>query len=344
MDKLEHYLDQVCRGIGGPRALRHHIRRELREHLRDALAEHKAAGLTEEDALARALADFGKPEEVRSELEAAHGHRLMAVVIDKALEWKEKTMKAKLVWTTWAHLVLVAVIGIEVFFITIAVLSIVPRFNMFVREGWIGLDRTEPVLSSVPGFLRSMHLLSNSTTWLILGVVIAWGLFEWRVKSENKTFMRLSALGTAALGLLTIFVVISSILVVTLLIGLQEAYARAPEPIVINQISSIDKSASALEQALERKDWQGFQKHLSQASSALRNLNLTGAAAPALASLHDQPKTDALRAHLKAAEKALQEAQGVYYNYDKDAGKLEAAIKKFQAEYEPVREAVKQGK
>ena len=39
MDQLERYLDQVCRGIGGPRSLRQHIRQELREHLLDAAAE-----------------------------------------------------------------------------------------------------------------------------------------------------------------------------------------------------------------------------------------------------------------------------------------------------------------
>ena len=72
MDKLEQYLDRVCRGIGGPRSLRQHIRQELREHLLDAAAEHKRAGLPEEEALARALEDFGGPDQVRSELEATH--------------------------------------------------------------------------------------------------------------------------------------------------------------------------------------------------------------------------------------------------------------------------------
>ena len=65
MDKLEHYLDQVCRGIGGPRSLRQHVRQELREHLRDAAAEHQAAGMSEAEALDRALEDFGGPEQVR---------------------------------------------------------------------------------------------------------------------------------------------------------------------------------------------------------------------------------------------------------------------------------------
>jgi hypothetical protein len=38
MKKLEQYLDQVCRRISGPRALRQHVRQELREHLLDVPA------------------------------------------------------------------------------------------------------------------------------------------------------------------------------------------------------------------------------------------------------------------------------------------------------------------
>src|SRR5262245_22495111 len=117
MDKLEQYLDQVCRGMGGPRALRQHVRQELREHLRDAVAEHKAAGMSEGEALERALADFGGPEAVRAELEATHGHRLLPVVIDTALQWKERTLKAKWLWTTWAYLAATGVIVLDVLFL-----------------------------------------------------------------------------------------------------------------------------------------------------------------------------------------------------------------------------------
>src|ERR1700736_916087 len=137
MDKLEQYLDQVCPGIGGPKPLRQHVRQELREHLLDAVAEHKAAGMSEEKALERALEDFGGPDQVRSELEATHGHRLMPVVIDKAMQWKEKTMKAKWLWTTWAYLALVAVIALEVFSITLAVIALVPRFEKLMHDGII---------------------------------------------------------------------------------------------------------------------------------------------------------------------------------------------------------------
>src|SRR5688500_13202648 len=129
MDQLEHYLDQVCRSIGGPRSLRQHVRQELREHLRDAAAEHRSAGLSEEESLARALEDFGGPEQVRSELEATHGHRLLPVVIDKAMHWKEITMKAKWLWTSWAYVALAGTIVLEVLWITFAVVMLVPKFQ-----------------------------------------------------------------------------------------------------------------------------------------------------------------------------------------------------------------------
>ena len=32
------------------------------------------------------------------------------------------------------------------------------------------------------------------------GIVALWAVFEWRVHSENKAYMRLAGLGTAAVG------------------------------------------------------------------------------------------------------------------------------------------------
>jgi hypothetical protein len=202
MDKLEEYLDQVCRRIGGPRTLRQHIRQELGEHLRDAVAEHRKAGLSEEEAQARALADFGKPEEVRSELEATHGHRLMAVVIDKAIEWKEMTMKAKWLWTTWAHIALVGVIVLELLWIGFATVYIVPKMQRQNQVGWLDFGQVEDAgVGWMPSFLVDLKNAGQYTFWGILIIVLVWGLFEWRVRSENKSFMRLSGLGTGAVAL-----------------------------------------------------------------------------------------------------------------------------------------------
>ena len=74
------------------------------------------------------------------ELEATHGHRLMAVVIDKAIEWKEMTMKARWLWASWAYLTLLGVIALEVLFITFTVIFIIPKFQRLMRDGLIESD------------------------------------------------------------------------------------------------------------------------------------------------------------------------------------------------------------
>jgi hypothetical protein len=331
MDKLEHYLDQICPGIGGPRSLRQHIRQELREHLRDAVAEHRAAGMTEEQALARALEDFGGPDEVRSELAATHGLRLMAIVIDKAMQWKEKTMRAKWLWASWAHIALAVVIALEVLFIIFAAVFIAPRMQMFVREGWIGIDRSEPAIAWIPGFFYFQDWVANNTTWLLLGAAVLWGLFEWRVRSENKSLMRLSAFGTVALVLIVVVMMTGAALVLPVAVGVPQLIHRQPEPIVLNLTDYIDRSVSSIEEAQAKKDWDAIQKHLAEASHALGALDQMGAAAPTLASLREQPKVDQLRAQLKSARESLGDAQTA--SWDRDVGRLEAALKKFHETY-----------
>src|SRR6187431_1839320 len=167
MDKIDLYLDQVCRGIAGPRSLRQHIRQELREHLLDAVAVHRAAGLSEEQAIARALDDFGGPEEVRGEMETLHGHRLLTTVVDKSLEWKEKTMKARWLWTTLAHLTLATLIILDSFFIAWIMIFLVPSYIKVHEDGLLEaantdvqayVDRADAMLMT---FVRAANNLSS---------------------------------------------------------------------------------------------------------------------------------------------------------------------------------------
>jgi hypothetical protein len=51
MDNIEHYLDQVCRSIGGSKSLHQYLREELREHLLEAIERHIAAGLPKAQAI-----------------------------------------------------------------------------------------------------------------------------------------------------------------------------------------------------------------------------------------------------------------------------------------------------
>jgi hypothetical protein len=334
MDKLEQYLDQVCRGIGGPRSLRQHLRQELREHLLDAAAEHKRAGLPEEEALARALDDFGGPDQVRSELEATHGHRLLPVVIDKAMQWKERTMKAKWLWTTWAHLALAGVIGLELIFLLFAIVFLVPKFESIARN--LGYNPGhERVTSWVPSFLHSLNWVEHNLLWFVLLPAGVWMLFEWRMHSENKLFMRLSALGTAALGLMLAVAVTGFALVVPLMLLIPDMDKGDPAPAVIAKQASIDTSVSQWEQSLANKNWPAVEEYASQASYDMDKLAHMGAAPLVLASLDQQAKVDDVRTQLKAANAWLQEAQQA--SREKDVERLTAALRKFHGAYKQVR-------
>jgi hypothetical protein len=337
MDKLERYLDQVCRSIGGPRALRQHVRQELREHLLDAAAEHKAAGLPEEQALDRALEDFGGPEQVRAELEATHGHRLLPVVIDKAMQWKERTMRAKWLWTTWAYLAAVLVVALDIFFITFNAVYVIPKFQKLTHDGIIDPAIFEKQgISWIPKFLYHLdYIVGHYTTQILLVAAAAWGLFEWRVKSENKPFIRLSVLGTTGVVLMVVVILMAGSLVVSFTLG---AAGMAPmvRPWAAEQVAAIDSSIDGLEKALAKKDWATMREQEDKASEALHRLS----AGPALQSLvrwNETPTVDELRKQVKSAGENLRAARQAIEA--KDADGLEQALKEFRQSYGPVREA-----
>jgi hypothetical protein len=338
MDKLEHYLDQVCRSIGGPKSLRQHVRQELREHLLDAAAEHKAARLSEEAALDWAVEDFGGPEEVRAGLEEAHGHRLLPVVIDRAMQWKERTMRARWLWTTWAHLALAGVIALEVLWLTFAVIFLVPKFQRLMRDGMI--DRAileEHGVAWMASFLGGLNQVGGHyTTWLLLLAVVVCGLFEWRVRSENKSFIRLSAWGTLAVGLMVAAVLTAGSLVVPYMLAAPES-GRIARPFAMQQIASIDTSLAALEQALAKQDWASVQRHAGRAAEALDVLAAAGPAVGSLTPRYGPPDSEELRAQLKSAGGCLSEAREAAR--EKDADRVGAAVRKFRALYEPVGKA-----
>jgi hypothetical protein len=338
MDKLERYLDQVCRGVGGPRELRQHVRQELREHLLDAAAGHKAAGLSEAEALERALADFGGPEEVRAGLEEAHGYRLLPVVIDKAMQWKERTMRAKWLWATWAHLALAGVLALELAWITFAVIFLVPKFRRLTQAGLIDpAVLEEHGVAWMGSFLGGLSYVGGHyTTWLLLAAVVACGLFEWRVRGENKSLIRLSAWGTLAAALMVPAVLTAGSLVVPYLLAAPTSGLVA-RSFATEQLADVATSSAAIEQALAKQDWGAVQEQTSRAEQALDRLAAAGPAVGSLTPHYGPPTLDEVRAQLKAASGYLAEARQAAR--DKDAGRAEAAVRRFRESYGPVAKA-----
>ncbi|MFL5340536.1 MAG: permease prefix domain 1-containing protein [Gemmataceae bacterium] len=335
MDKLEQYLDQACRGIGGPRELRQHIRRELAEHLRDAMAEHKAAGLPEEQALAKALEDFGGSEQVRSELAATHGERLMGVMIDTAIEWKEKTMRAKWLWTSWTYLAAMGLVVLEVLSLCFCNVFLVPKLKKLQHDGWLYTEDL-PVLARLSSVLRGLDWAGEYFTWLLLGAAALWGLFEWRVRSENKPFMRLAVLGTAGVALALLFFFTAAALIIPFEAGLPNS--KITRPWAQETVAGVETAIAAMEQAQAKKDWVVVQAQSERAAQALGRLK----AGPLLQSLTapgESPTLQELRAHQTAAKVALFDA--LQATKDRDSDRLTAALKKFHAAFDPIAQAAK---
>lgn len=341
MTKLEQYLDQVCQSIGGPWELRVHVRQEMREHLLDAVAQHKAAGMNEEQALDQALTEFGKPDEVRFELETTYGKRT-TWIIDKALEWKEKTMRAKWLWTTWAYLGLAAVISLEAMFVTFNVIYIIPKFQRLMHDGMIdsvALDE-QGVTWMVNSLLEVKHIGGKYTLWLILVPAALWGLFEWRVRSEHKAFMRLAALGTMAVALMFVVILTTASMLVMFCLAMPALSAMA-RPWAVERVESIDTAMDAFETAQVKKDWPAMHETAKDALESA-TLLLAGPAVTSIVPRQDSGKADDLRRHVRAVQISLSDLR--LAAAERDEQKVELALNDFRKAFAPVRDAARRFK
>jgi len=343
MDRLEVYLDQVCRGIAGPRSLRLHVRRELREHLLDAAAEHRSAGLSDDEAMLRALADFGAPEQVRSELEATHGHRLMAVVVDKAMQWKEKTMRAKWLWTTWTYLVVLGIIAINGLFLSFAQFACIPKLKKIESDGLINFNdiNRDPIMRWLSSWIRGLEWISEHLTWMLLVATGLWLLFEWRVRSENKGLIRLSALGSLGLVLSIAVFFIAAAMSLPFFLGLP-ALGKLTTPYALEQLSTMDAALNGIEQSAAKDDWTATQEHVGRMQLALDRLEGSVSAIPGLMQPMERMSVADARDRLKEVGENLDEIRRAIR--EKNAPKLSAALTNVQSLMRPLLEAGRQRK
>ncbi len=340
MNKLDQYLHRVCRSMGGPKELREHVRQELREHLIDAASQHQAGGLSEDAALDKALQEFGQPELVRSELEATHGHRMLAVVIDQAMQWKEMTMKAKWLWTTWAYLAVVGIIALEVFFCFFQLIYIIPKIKYLRHGGFFTTNEVSaPPITWMLDFLSKVCNAAEWVTWwMILLILALWGLFEWRVKSENKSFIRLSILGSVALGLLVVVVIMAESLILLPILTMPSV-GRMARGGAVESISLVDQWVKGVEQALPKNDWDTMLQQANQVSTAMKTFN----EGPMLYSLFfrrkEPPYFEEMQDKWKVIQESFEQVQQAIQT--KDVGRLGAALQAFRVAFDPFQELVK---
>src|SRR5262249_10580343 len=159
----------------------------------------------------------------------------------------------------------------------------------------------------------------------------------WRVRGQNKMFIRLSALGTLAVGLT----------VVSVLVGWSLAHPQLQSGPVTSrmavtfarvQIDHLDDSIRAMEQALVNKGLEAAKVPAARASQALYNLEKARPAVRALWS-RESLSEDELRARVKEATGYMTEIRQAIVN--DDAVQMGTGLAKLRQSYAPLREAAK---
>lgn len=195
MDSLERYLARVCRGVGGSASLRRHLRQELREHILEAAERHKADGLPADEALDKAIADFRDPVAVHEGFEDVYGRDVVGILIEKAMQWKESTLKATWLWSGTASLLLSVAIFAQGFFSFSVLWLQVPRMKEMFQDAGQVLPKYAIRFLELANFL----IYRYGWLWVLVPLLLVWGLFEWRYRGENKPLIRLSRLALISL-------------------------------------------------------------------------------------------------------------------------------------------------
>jgi hypothetical protein len=248
-------------------------------------------------------------------------------------------MKAKLLWNSWLHLVLAAMIALQVTFLWWCSTYIVPIYHRFRYNGWLdGDDGTRPITSWTHSVLSEITRLADgiwASWWLFAAVLAAAAYLFWRLRSDHKRMIGLSTLATAALGLMLLTCALSMALVIPLIVGITTIYSGSPERVVVQELLYIDASVGALEHAIAKGDWEAMQTPARLAAHGVDDLASMGAAAPAMLSLDRPQKIDRLRTSLKTAGERLHNVEQAIQS--KDPLALQAAMERFREEYPPMR-------
>ena len=288
MDDIDRYLNQICSGLGGSKALRCHFREELREHIIEAVEKYRADGLEQEVAVQKALDDFGQPETLCQELQGVYGRHFVSLLIDKAMQWKEKSMKTGWKWTFGAHIALALVIVLQVFFVMVSTMifpHVVNEYDMLEAE--------------LPGYARSvlsfLRILDGYWIVWVIPLALIWTIFEWKCRSENKSRIRLAcgALIALGMGVLVWAVSIATVIPLAQLSGL--ARRQHPESAILGKVVEADAQFKHLSEAIERQDWPVVRQSAHELQWAFEWLERRGSSAPTLVAMDKREDFDNIR-------------------------------------------------
>ncbi len=299
MDNIEHYLDRVCRGLGGSASLRRHLRQELREHILEAAERYKATGLAPEEALQKAIADFGDPGPVHQGLEDVYGRDVMGILIEKAMQWKEKTMKAKWLWSSMASLFLLLAILAQTFFALCVPWFVTPTLKEMFK------DMSEELPPYVIRFLKLADFLvySYGWVWILALLLIPWAVFEWRYRGENKPLIRLSALALVSLATTALVWWSGIVAAVPPTYAYWALYKEQPERVALESARMADAAMARLDRAVKEQNLRDAGHVAMGVAGAFEYGYTRGSTAAGLATMTQLQRLDEIRNQLRLLTK-----------------------------------------
>lgn len=301
MKDVEKYLDRVCRDLNAPASLRGHLREELRTHIEEAIARHQANGVPPEEAARMAVEGFGDPAVVRDELQGVYGRRLVSLLIDRAMEWKVRTMTSEWKWSFAGQFALSLVVAIQLILISGIAVLIVPLAVEHYHSLRIDAPR---YLTGMVEVLRFFHL-----TWYIWLALVLFGaaIFEWRGPKNAKSVARLGVGASAALVLTVAAFTVTAVVTVPLARASRELRLAKPEPPIFLAVELTDALYTQLARGVEAGDWGSVRAVAPPLCDELRFLSTTGPAAPILAGMGNRDDVDEIRLLLTDAARLSEE-------------------------------------
>jgi DNA-binding Lrp family transcriptional regulator len=278
MNDIDRYLDQACRSVSGSVSLRMHLRTELKEHLEEAIKELVAKGMSQDEAAKKVVEDFGEPEMVRDGLQSVYGHSVTSLFVDKAMKWKERTMKSEWRWNSATYVGLGIIVALAAFSIVFAFMWIVPVVQALYSD--LGTVLPEYLCRTI----NISRLMVNEWWIWVIPIVGGMGLFEWKCKSENKALIRM-AMGVGASVVTVAFAFfLAGAIVIPFVLLQQERVEQRSESAIIARVADAHESYQQLAQAIEDEDWTVANRSTREVRDAYRVLGDWDTMATVLAS------------------------------------------------------------
>ena len=288
MKEIENFLNRVCRFLRVAPSLKKHIREELQEHVVEAMEAHRKEGLSEEEALQRAIEEFGSPDTVGDQLSSIHSQNFFSFVLDRAMVWRERTMKTGWKWNFVALTAMALVIGIESLMSMACAVYVLPRVTETFKM--LGL----PFPRICDGMLTSVRFFRDY--WFVPLCILGggWTLFEFKCRRESKSSIRLASFAAVCVATTVLFIFASfgTMLPAAMVVAgaaLAPSYTRGLDSaaMVSLKLTEADILFSQLSDACEKENWDAAGDSARDLYIIMQSLYLTRD----LASMTGSPKS-----------------------------------------------------